>query len=450
MRSFWLCAALVGGVALLSLSACSDSSNVGLGVGPDSLEGGQPVTLDVIPDLDTSRTRPITGENVRKSPPRNQWRFLVGAVDDPIPGTGEIRADGYIDFAGRSSLPAPIISAPDADSLAAELRLPTDGYRHGVSNTPMEVKVYPLTDEAEMDSVRAGASFGADETEPVSVDTAQIVPTDSVATIRLRQSWLSNNLEVLQNTGDDGAAFEDNFPGFKIVAPNGQAVVGFSSFEATLRLTYIPDSTTADYTGLKSFTHVEQRNVTESPPETHRLLQDGVGADLAMEWDFNEPPLDSLQNTPLNRAEIFVPVDTVALNAFSRPNFVRPLPKGFRIIAMRASAADIPSCLSLRLPALPGANEACVVPLVSSAAPSAARVSDNVAFRIFQQSFQRVRTGEGPIFTEFRVEIADRESTSGNTRSTIQVGLPTTLPALVPVDGGDPGPPRATLTVTPL
>jgi hypothetical protein len=77
-------------------------------------------------------------------------------------------------------------------------------------------------------------------------------------------------------------------------------------------------------------------------------------------------------------------------------------------------------------------------------------VADNVSFPIFEQSLRRVRTDQSPVFTTYRVHVADRENTSVDQAATIQPGLPTTLPVLVPVDGTDPGPPRATLTVTPL
>ena len=459
MRSSWLCAVLVGGVALLSLSACSDSSNVGLGVGPDSLSGGQPITLDVKPELDTARTLPITGESSRKAPIRNTWRVLAGVVDDPLPGTGVIEAEGYLDFAGRSSLPSEIELANSADSLTAELRL-TPNYLHGNSSDAVAMEVYDLTEEATMDSARANDSFDADETDPASVDTAQINPTDSLVTIELRESWIAENLSTLQNTSDNGTAFEENFPGFKIVALNSQAVIGFSSFDATLRLTYTSesDTVTADYSGLKSFTHIEQRGVTEEPPSSHKLLQDGAGMDLTMKWDYGEEELseeekkggkvDSLKISPLNRAEIFVPIDTSAMKNRSRENFDRPLPKGYRVIATREP--DAPSCGAVRLPVFSEANEACVLVLEPSAAPGAAFASDNVAFTIFEESFRRVQSGQSPLFTEYRVQVTDRESTSGDTRSTIQPGLPSTLPVLVPVDGEEPGPPRATLTVTPL
>ncbi len=459
MRSSWLCAVLVGGVALLSLSACSDSTDVGLGVGPDSLSGGQPITLNVKPELDTARTSPITGENGRQAPVRNTWRVLVGVVDDPLPGTGEIEAEGYLDFAGRSSLPSEIESANSADSLTAELRL-TPSYLHGDSSDAVAPEVYDLTEEATMDSARASASFDADETDLASVNTAQINPTDSLVTVELRESWIAENLSTLQNTSDDGSAFEEDFPGFKIVAPNSHAVVGFSSFDATLRLTYASesDTATADYSGLKSFTHIAQRGVMEDPSSSHKLLQDGAGVDLTMEWAFGEEELsdeekeegkvDSLRISPLNRAEIFIPVDTSAMKDPSRANFVRPLPKGYRIVATRGP--DTPPCAAVRLPVFSEADEACVVLLDPAAAPGAAFAPDNVAFTIFEESFRRVRNGQSPIFTEYRVQVADRESTSGDVRSTIQPGLPSTLPVLVPVDGEDPGPPRATLTVTPL
>jgi len=471
MRSFWLCAALVGGVALLSLSACSDSSDVGLGVGPDSLRGGQPVTLEVPPELDTTHTSPITGENIREQPARSPWRFLVGEVDDPVPGTGVIETEGYVDFAGQSSLPSQIQDASDADSLTAELRLTTD-YRHG-PDEPMEVEVYDLTEEAPMDSARADTSFGADEMASVAVDTARIAPTNSLVTIELRKSWIGENLDTLQDTSNEGSGFENDFLGFTIRAPNSQAVVGFSSFDAALRLTSIAsgDTVTTDYPALKTFTHIEQRNAGDPPPG-FKLLQDGIGVDLTMNWAYgekefrNEPSTDSLpadteRVLPLNRAEIFVPADTSALNQYSGgDDFARPLPKGYRIIATRGS--DAPSCAALQLPVLSQVNEACVLLLGPSAADPSATLSGALvpnnfprlpaaaAFTIFEESFRRVRNGQSLLFTEYRVQVADRESIPDNAPSTTQRGLPSTLPVLVPVDGDDPGPPRATLTVTPL
>ncbi|WP_263788331.1 hypothetical protein [Salinibacter grassmerensis] len=445
MKRSWLPALLVGGALLVSLTACSDSSDVGLGVGSDPLRGGDPVTLDVTPTLDTTRTAPVTGDNARERPPsQDAWRFLVGSVNDPTEGTGVLETQGYVDFAGRSSFPSEIASA-DPSSLTAELRLTTD-YFHGYSTESMDVEVYDLTSEAEMDSARATAIFDADPS-PVSVDTATINPSDSLVTIRLQESWVSGNIGTLRSTGNDGADFEDAFHGFRIVMPNSEAVVGFSSSTAALRLRTVSssDTTTADYPGLKTFTHIEQTGAGDPPPG-YRLVQDGIGTRLEMEWDFDTNPLDSLESAPLNRAEIFVPNDTSALGTSS--GFERSQPQGYRIVAARASGA--PSCSAVRSVVVSDANRTCALPLVPSAAPAAALVPDNVSSPTFQQSLRRVRNGQPPVFTTFRVSVADRENTSVNRAATVQPGLPTTLPALVPVDGTEPGPPRATLTVTPL
>lgn len=435
---------------LFSLTACSDSSDVGLGVGSDPLQGGQPATIDVTPALDTTQVAPITGDNALDRPSsQDAWRFLVGTVDDPVPGTGVVETNGYVDFSGRSSIPSEIASA-DSDSIDVELRLTTN-YFHGYTTESMDVELYDLTAEATMDSARATASFAADEMTPASVDMAQITPTDSLVTIELRQSWIDTNLGTLLNTGNDGGDFEEAFHGFKVVAPGSEAVVGFSSSTATLRLRTVSagDTVTADYVGLKTFTHVEQQSAG-SPPSGYQLMQDGVGTGLTMAWDFETNPLDTLGSDPLNRAEIFVPNDTSALEGFTPTDFERPQPQGYRIIATRSTAPDAPSCSAVRSVVFSVANEACVLPLLPSAAPSAALVADNVSFPIFERSLRRVRTDQSPVFTTYRVHVADRENTSVDQAATVQPGLPTTLPALVPIDGTDPGPPRATLTVTPL
>ncbi len=460
MRSSWLPALLVGGALLVSLTACSDSSDVGLGVG-SGLQGGTPSTLDVTPDVRDTTVAPITGitrDSAQGRPPaqsqnQNAWRFLVGSVNDPRSGTGVVTANGYVDFAGRDDFPSEITSA-DPSSLTAELRLTTD-YLHGYSSGTMDVEVYDLTSEADMDSARATASFDA-APSPVSVNGAQINPSDSLVTIQLKASWITGNIGTLLRTGSD---FEEAFSGFKIVAPNSEAVVGFSSSTAALRLRTVSssnDTTTADYPSLKTFTHIERTGAGDPPPG-YRLMQGGVGKGLAMEWAYGEKefvneteidslPADSGRTLPLNRAEIFVPNDTSALETPS--GFERPQPQGYRIIATRSSGA--PSCPVVGSVTLSDANEACVLPLVPSAAPASALVPDDVARPTFRQSFQRVRDDQSPVFTTFRVHIADRENTAVNEAATVRPGLPTTLPVLVPVDGTEPGPPRATLTVTPL
>lgn len=441
MRLSWLCSFLIGGVLLLLINGCDDSSTVGLGVGPDSLQGGAPVTLDAIPSLDTTQVAPQTGLELRPGigVGRDQWRFLVGRVDDPVGGT--IEADGSFDILGRSFLPGDVLDA-DVDSLEAELRLlPT--YVHGDTAALVDVRVHTLSQEAEMNGATADTTFAATS----EVTSASISPTDSLVTIDLPNSWLSDNLSVLRDTSDGGSAFQEAFHGFKLaVGSEANAVVGFSSTSVSLRLRHTGTGTSTDYNGFKTFTHVERRNVPPAPPN-YVVLQDGVGKSLTMKWDYEANPLDTLKSSPLNRAEIFVPVDTTELKARGGSStFVRPLAKGFRVLASRRSGADSPTCGSLGTAEIPSDETQCALPLVGAAAPSAARVTSDASFRIFETSLL-----SEPVFTTLRVHVADRQTTSIGPNTTIRPGLPSTLPVLIPLEGAaDLGQPRATLTVTPL
>lgn len=417
-----------------SLSSCSDSTDVGLGVGPTP-GGDNPKTQDVYADsLYTTQKIPQTGWilNAFSQGNSSSWRFLVGRVNDPIPGTGVLKAEGYIDVSIPSSLPDRIENESDPDSLTAQLRLPRT-YLHGDTASTVQIEVRNLTEES---TDTTWASRRADDSFPAPTSATEgavsVSPTDSLVTIDLPSSWLTpDRLTTLRDTSQE-------FYGFKLTGPNTQEenlVVGFSSNEATLRLSHKanPDSITADYTTTKTFTHIEQVETPGDPPQNHMLVQDGSGSGLAMEWRFDQPPLDTLRNDPLNAAQIFVPIDSTTMEeeSMAAPStFARPLPKGYRIFADRASEDDAP------------------IRLIPSAAPEAARVSDDVAFSLFRQSL----TDEGPIFDRLKVFVADRESIPSNRDATLNPGLPSTLPILVQTDSLDTGPrpPRATLTVTSL
>ena len=443
MRSSWLPALLVGGALLVSLTACSDSSDVGLGVG-SGLGDEEFSTIDVTPTVRDTTVVPITGDNQQQRPSRDEWRFLIGKVNDPIEGTGTVTTEGYVDFAGLDDLPAAIDTA-DAEDLTAELRLTVD-YFHGYSAESMEVNVYDMRSEATMDSVRATADIvSQDEVEsfPASVKASQInlSDSDSTVTIELRKGWLGDHPNVL-NPGDSGSDFESDFHGFQLKAPfedsDNTAVVGFSSSDATLRLRRVvsSDTITADYPGLKTFTHVEQTGASDGRTPGHRLIQGGVGKGLAMEWNFGTNPLDSLRSTPLYGAKIFVPNNANNASTVETPsNFERPRPQGYSIIATRPE--DEPLSEEFRgtgIFAISGRDYA--LPVALSDASTGAFVGDNVSLPIFLQSLQRVRNGRPPVFTTFGVSISGRASTSP----------PTTLPVLVPVDGTNPL--RATLTTS--
>lgn len=431
MRFSWLPAVLVGGVLLLSLSSCSDSTDVGLGVGPTP-GGEKPKTLNVDAALDTTQRIPQTGWVANPlSQGGSSWRFLVGRVNDPIPGTGALKAEGYMDVSIPSSLPDRIENENDPDSLTAQLRLsPT--YLHGDTASAVQIEVRNLNEES---TDTTWASRQADDSFPAPTSATQgavsVSPTDSLVTIDLPASWLTpDRLTTLQDTSQE-------FYGFKLTGPDTEGenlVVGFSSSSATLRLSHKanPDSITADYTTVKTFTHIEQVGTPGDPPQNHMLVQDGSGIGLDMSWDFDQPPLDTLRNDPLNAVQIFVPIDSVTMEEESMSEsstFARPLPKGHRIFVSRSSEEDAP----LRL--------------IPTAAPGAARVSDDVAFSLFRESLSN-----DPIFERLKLFVADRENIPSNSDATLNSGLPSTLPVLVQTDSlaTGPRPPRATLTVTPL
>lgn len=433
MLYYRLTAAVLCGALVLSLSACSDPTSVGAGVGPDSLRGGDPVTEEIVPStLEASTVPSRTGYNVPATVPSNQrrtWRFLSGSVYDPLAGT--ITADGYVDFIGPASR-EPIQDA-EVDSLDANLRLvPT--YLHGDTTSTLSLQLFDLSEDATMSRAPSDTSFSA---EAQAIDSYSISPTDSVVTLSLPRSWIEEHQEELQDT----TAFNNSFHGFKISAAGeaNNAVAGFDHGSSTLEVATSSD--TVAFPVQKSFSHVERRNAP--PTDSNRVvLVDGVGTGLKMAWDDN-PLLDSLRasNTPLNRADITVPVDTTSS---TDANFARPLPTNYRILASRTP--DGPSCSRLGLLVRPDESDTCILFTNNGWAPQAARAASQTAFQIFEYSFFNP-----PPLSSFYVEIADRESTDLSTQETARRGIPSTIPVVVhTADVPTDELPRATLIVTPL
>jgi hypothetical protein len=433
MMSFRFAAALFCGTLLIA-GGCSDPASVGTGLGPDSLSGGDPQTQHIVASaLDTTVVPPLTGLEGRT----RTWRFLAGTVQDPIGGT--IRADGSVDFAGSAPRPDTLARAP-LDSLQAALRLPIT-YRHGDTTSTVSIELFDLREEVEMRRAPADTTFPAEATPIASYS---IAPGDSSVTLPLPRAWIEEHQAALQ----DSSAFDaSSFNGFKLAAEDGNAVVGFDHGSTTLRVTTPSD--TVDFQVDQSFSHVERTAPPATPLPADRLpLLDGVGIQVAFDWD-ESTALDSLiaGNTLLNRAEITVPVDTAFRHPGAGSNFVRPTPTGYRI---QARPTNDVTCSELGLLSLTGAGSSCVLPTLPSWVPDAARVSSQTALTIFDRWFFDV-----PPLSTVRVEIANRATPSPTPRQTLDRGLPSTAPAVVPV----PTPassrpvedlPRATLTVTPL
>ena len=433
MTYFRLSAALGGFLLLVTLVSCSDPSGVGLGVGEDPLEGGDPTVETVLPDtIYTEASAPQTGLNgVQQT-----WRFLAGAVS--VGGAnnsyGRVQADGYFDVQAPENIPTPI-ALSDPDSLDATLRLQTN-YVHGDTSSEVTFRLHDLAQEAEMNGAPADSSFdiGAE------VATYTRSPTDSLITLSLPDSWVRDNADVLRDTSRVGP----DFHGFRLSSPNAEAAVGFEHATARLRLSRTDSDESVDYLVEKSFSNV-RRTTPSSPPANRLLLQDGVGDQLVIEWDRNR--LDSLRGVPLNRASLIIPTDpdTASLGE----SFVRPTPD-YRVTAAREDGA--PSCAQFQTFEVTSDGDICGLPLPTGATGSDIRVDERSSFTIFERLL--IENTEGPLpatLSEYRAQVVDRPGTPQNASETVQIGLPSTLTTLVPTPGPDTSmAPRLELTVTPL
>ena len=405
-------------------------------VGPDSLAGGEPEIKELVPSvLETTVVPSQTGFSPDPSLTPNQvrrWRFLTGIVTDPISGT--VEADGYIDFNGTESRPSGF-SNVIVDSLDAELRLQRS-YLHGDTSKTVEIQVFDLEGDAEMDRAPSDTAFTA-EAQAIRSETYSVSPSDTLFTLSLPTSWIEEHQTAIQM---EDSFDNTSFDGFKLVAKSGGSVIGFEHGTARLRVTSPAD--TVDFRPQKSFTHIERVSGPSQPlPDDMLLVQDGLGVRLKMEWDADSP-VDSLarNNFILNRAELTVPVDA----AFRMPggSFVRPVPEGYRILA--SPFPDGPTCGELRLFAVSNEGETCIFTSVHEWVPEAARASSESVSPIFDRWFL-----DGAPLASFSVEIANRTVENPSGRQTAVRGIPSTTPVVVRTAGPDPTElPRATLTVT--
>jgi len=423
-----------GGIALfLSLISCSDPSGVGLGVGEDTLDGGEPELVTVRPEsLAVPSSPPVTGFDIVETGATQSWRFLTGGVTD----YGRVEADGYVDFAGRSFIPDTILNA-SSDSLKAELRLQTE-YVHGDTSANLSIALSGLSEEADMQDARADTTFRVRQ----QVDTYERSPTDSLVVLPLPQSWLDDNLDILRDTTNEGGTFETSFHGFRLSASDADAVIGFDHDAATVRLSKINDGPSVDFSVRKSFTHLEQ-TATPTIPPNRRLMQAGIGQDLVIKW--NAATLDSVRGNPLARGRILIPTDTGTGTA-ADPSFVRPSANDFRLRGTRG--ANAPPCGAVNTAPFTSAGKNCLIPLIPNTPGGVLEVIDNVARPILEET---LRPGSGSVFSLYRAEVTDREGTDTRPANTVSLGLPSTIPVLIPTtDATDIDQPRIEVIVTPL
>lgn len=432
-----LCAALLCSVLLVSAAGCDDSANVGLSVGPDSLNGGEPVTLDAVAGTFTALDEaPVTGNTSGLT----TWRFLAGGVNDPLSGT--VTAEGYFDVL-QPTLSSPVIDTT-TDALDASIEV-FPSYIHGDTTATLTLEVYDATDEMDVTSARADTTFSTGAT-PVA--SASFVPTDSVVTIDLPASWIQANEGALRDTTDDGNAFAEAFHGFKLVARGGNAVVGFRQSNTALRLSTVRDDVprSASFQATKTFTHIERNNVPPAP-NGRLLAQRGTGPRVTFTFDSDAAPLDTLTNTPLNRASILARLDTTAMKDVPA-NFVRPW-REVRYTVRGIRTAEAPRCRDLGLNAITADGSECLLNVTSAAAPSRLLIENQTAFGVFEETLLN-RFPFEQLTLSFGATVEVQNPNGDVTTQTTAAPHTTPLLFFTPEADEETLKPRATLTVTPL
>lgn len=405
-----LYAACLGSLVLF-LTACNDDpSGVGVGVGDDPLEGGEPVTVNLPPTtLDAEVRPPVTGA-VGTSRPE---RFFAGQVEDPLAGRTE--ANGYLNIFQPANVPSSVL---EDDITDVSLRfVPISVY--GDTTEAVALTLYDMPAPWEAEGARSDTTLTSGD----PIMTFELDPTTEEETfVSLPSDWVEANQEVLRDTTDEGQSFIDTFPGFRIgPAENGNAAIGFSRNDTGLRVTTQTDTTS--FGGRLSLTTID-RDSPEDLPNDRALVQGGVERVLAFTYDFDAAPLDTLRGTPVNRAEFVLPVDTTLWETDTPDGFVRPMPSSYRLTGV-SNDGEQTVTLADDIPVSDGAL----------------RIAGDAPFQIFEEGFQRTSA-----FSEF---VITPSTTSDGTAGelSLDVALFHRLP--LDPDATDEGP-RATVTVTPF
>jgi len=413
LNRLFLSVLLLGGI--LAVTSCSDPAGVGgnLGETPVSSDSVQARTIPARA-VGTVEAVSKTGRQLSPSPGQSvrNWRFLFGQVDDPL--SGPISAEGYLDFAGSAARGSSIANSP-VDSLDAQLRLRLT-YVHGDTSSTLDVQLYDLRTEADMDRAPADTTFSSEST---AINSYQVSPTDSLLRFNLPQSWIEEHQAVLQ----DSSEFGDAFNGLKLTTSDGEVVVGIEHGSATLQLATRQD--TVGFQSLKSFTHLEKEGTATTDLTDRTLLQGGIGPRLVIDWDFDRRLFtDTLRNVPLNKANLTVPIDTSKMDQErpANPDFVRPRVNGYRILG--ELTPDASSCRQTGFRQFSNDPETCRLPSDPATPPGSARLDPQLTREVLRQVLS-----QSPLFTRFQVEVAARESQQR--QNTVQQGLPSTLPVLV-------------------
>lgn len=320
MRFFRSILGLVCAGVLLSLAACNDPSNVGLGVG-DDLAGGEPVTVRLTPTTFENESFDDISGNIN--------RVLIGDVQDPI--VGHITARGYVDVVSPEFPPSDF---PEGPIEYAELRL-FPNYTYGDTLQSASFALHDMPNEWDAEGLPTDTTI----TGGAFIRDFSYTPADSVVNVPLPDSWISANSDVLRDTSE---AFADAFHGFQITPNGGNAVTGLDANASQLRV--VVNGDTASFAINKTFTSLHRDAGSVALPPNRLLVQDGFGTGISIDFTFP----DSLRDRPVSRAQLVLPTDTLSLQTAPGGNadFVRATTTDFRLVPVLPSG-EIATSLSL-------------------------------------------------------------------------------------------------------
>lgn len=308
MRAYALAFA---GLALLS--ACQDSSQVGLGLIDDDVPTPGVRVLGATA-VDTVAYDLVTSGFADLSSP-SQTRVLVGNVRDAL--YGDAQATAYLDaIVPSQALPSGFADRP-VTSVRLELRR---DYAYGDTTAAFPVELRQVT------ATWAPTGLPADTTLATGslLTTATVRGADSLAVFDLPQSWLDANVGLFTRS-----TFSSDFEGFELRAPTvtgDGAVFGFNVARIdanTAAKSFLRVATARDTVRFR-ISEVFSRLTPGMPgmaPPGRLLLRAGSGTGAKLSFSYAD-----VLRQPLAQAAFRVPVDASlsgAQGTFKRP--VAPL-----------------------------------------------------------------------------------------------------------------------------
>ena len=305
MRAF---AFALAGLALLS--ACQDSSQVGLGLIDDDAPSPNVRVLGAV-TVDTLAYTLVTA-GFADSSPVTQTRVLVGNVRDAL--YGDAQATAYLDLSGpTASLPSGFADRP-VTSVRLELRR---DYAYGDTTAAFPVELRQVTATWSPTGLPPDTTLATGDL----LTTATISGADTLATFNLPQSWIDANAGLFTRT-----SFSSDFEGFELRAPTAEgdgAVFGYTVVPtgSQTRASSFVRVTTARDTVRYRISEVFSRLTQGTPgmaPAGRLLLRAGSGTGTKLTFGYGD-----VLRQPLAQAVFRLPLDGALAGAQGR--FKRPL-----------------------------------------------------------------------------------------------------------------------------